>query len=703
MIRLSLLFLFAFFSSLLCGLSARIYALWTGGMGLWSIAALASVVVGLGVAWLLSSFASGRVGPKVCAGLCTLVAVLAFAAFGDTEGVVKAWTFLSMRMGLTYEAWHRFVLARALWWAAPIAFALPFLWKLNGVPRGRLTVFVGACLGLILARLLAGRVATVSLIDLCLVGTLLAAPLWLAVECSRRWAKSLSFALAALFLLGWYFLSNRTRLEPLASVNPFATIAARDSHYLGTGTAGVALREGRVVRAVGLDEASLFASQFIPTLLRPAAEARIAVRPQAGAPALPTYETGTLRGQYDALWVELPPAWLPEEADYFGAAALDAALSHLKDNGLLVYDLDARVLDARMIMERLGVLRAHLPHAQLWMTGVNRWQIVASRQPIAADFAAIVDLLDRPAVATALASVNLLSPVFLLPSCVSADPAAIEAALQDPIAPRIPRGEHRHARKLLFDGLGGQRLLADFANVYETEMPWVSVPEATATETRQVLLALREARRKAMLGDYRDASRGNPTDPFLLGLADRELRSARDLEKIAEHRQALEGYARAFALAQPSLPAVLEAATVARKAGRPDRAEPFYRLAGELAPEALPYLIQYADFLFEAKRYAEAEPLVRQVVEASRTPEDIAASRFFEARCIAHQKGREAEGLRMARLIAATVSTKEEKDRYIPAYGQLLIDVGRFVDGVGVKRHYQAYAELLPKERETGK
>ena len=95
--------------------------------------------------------------------------------------------------------------------------------------------------------------------------------------------------------------------------------------------------------------------------------------------------------------------------------------------------------------------------------------------------------------------------------------------------------------------------------------------------------------------------------------------------------------------------------------------------------------------------------LQKQAEEASRSPEDIAASRFFEARCIAHQKGREAEGLRMARLIASTVSTKEEKDRYIPAYGQLLIDVGRFVDGVGVKRHYQAYAELLPKERETGK
>ncbi len=55
-------------------------------------------------------------------------------------------------------------------------------------------------------------------------------------------------------------------------------------------------------------------------------------------------------------------------------------------------------------------------------------------------------------------------------------------------------------------------------------MPWVAVPPETAAETRQILLALREARRKAMLGDFRDApkvsasmsfcaSHGSPCDP----------------------------------------------------------------------------------------------------------------------------------------------------------------------------------------------
>lgn len=702
MIRRSLLFLFSLFSALLLGLAARLYGLWTGGMPLWPVT-LPALSLGFCMAYGIARLAAGRAGPKTCATLGTLVAVAAFAAFGDTEAMVKTWTFLSMRVGLTYGAWHGFVLRQAILWVTPVAFALPFLWHRNGIQHGKLTVFAGSCVGLILARLLAGRVPTVSLFDLCLAGMSLSAPLWLAAECSRRWAKSLAFALAALLLFGWYFLSNRTGLELLSGVNPFATIAARDSLYAGVGTSGVALRDGRVVRAVGLDEASCLASQLIPAILRPTPKARIAVRPQAGAPALPSYETGALKGLYDALWVELPPAWLPEEADYFGAAALDAALGHLREDGLLIYALDARALDAHMLLERLGALRTRLPHAQLWMTGINQWQIVASRKPITTDFAAVADLLDRPEVSTALAAANLLSPVFLLPSCVSATPSAIEAALQEPIPPRIPHREHRHARALLFDGLGGRRLLADFAGVYDAEMPWVTVPDATASETRQILLALREARRKAMLGDYREASRGNPTDPFLLGLADRELRAARDLEKLAEHRQALQGYARAFALAQPGLPAVLEAAAVARKAGQPERAAPFYRLAGELAPDALPYLIQYADFLFESNRYAEAEALARRIVKASRTPADIASSRFFEARCIARQKGREAEGLRMARLIAATVDGKGEKDRYVPAYGQLLIDLGRFVDGVSVKRHYQAYGELLPIGREIGK
>ncbi len=682
-------------AALLLGVATKVFGLWTGAMPTFPTL-VPALAVGFAAAWACGKWLPTRVGSKVCAGLSLAAAIVAFTIFGDTDALVRQWTLLSMRIGLTYDHWHAFVVKQAWLWLAPLAVLIPFVWSRNRVPHGRLTAFCGACVGLIAARCLAGRVTTVLLLDIALAGMLLAAPLWWVAECRTRWAKGGLFALTLILLVGWYYGSRHTAYELIGSVNPFATIAARDTSYLGTGSSGVALREGRVVRTVGQDEAAMLAAELVPALLKPAPNARIAARLQAGSPQVTTYETTTLKGLYDALLVELPPAWMAEEADYFKSAALESALTHLNDAGVLVYAMDARALDGRMVMERLGILRERLPHVQLWMTGVNQWQLVASRQPITTELSAITALMDRPDVAAALTRVRVAAPIFLLPSCITADFAAAEAALRDPIEPRIPAREHRHARTLLFDGQGGRRLLADFAQIYEAEMAWVTVSDETASEMRQILQTLRAARRKAMLGDFADAARNNPYDPFLLGLADRELRAGRDAEKLAEHEQALTFYGRAFALAQPSLEALLEAATIAQATGKADRAEPFYELAREIAPNDPSYLVQHATFLFRAARYAEAEALVKQVVARATTAQEIASARFFEARCIAHQAAREAEGLALARLIATTVQSQEDKDRYIPAYGQLLIDVGKLVEGLKVKQHYQAYNELLP-------
>ncbi len=700
--RHALLFCFTLFATLLAGFAEHVYGLWTGGLSLWPVA-VPAIAVGLILALLAARFTPNLLGAKSCAGLGIFIALFAFAIFGNTVALVKDWTLLSLRIGLTYEAWHRFVLQQALLWCVPIAVGLPFIGLRNGLDRGRRITFIAACVGLILARCLVGRVSSFTLLSLCLAGLLLSAPLSLAMACAHRWSKSAACLLAALLLFGWYTCSLHSPYELVGGVNPFATIAARDSYYLGTGSAGVTLREGRVIQALGLNEASQLASQLIPTLLRPNPQARIAARTQAGDPYLPTYETGKLKGLYDALWIAVPPAWLAEETDFFGANALETVRSHLKEDGILVYDLDARALDARMLLERLSIIRKRFPYAQLWMTGLNSWQIVASAKPITANFSTIADLPDLRKVGTALTMVGLHSPIFLLSSCVCSDPATLDAALQETIPPRIPRGEHRHARKLLFDGRQGWRLLADFARVYDTEMPWVAVPDETASETRTILLALREARRKAMLGDFRESSKANPTDPFVLGLADRELRAARDHEKLAEHQQALDAYARAFALAQPALLDVWNAAEIARKAGLHERCEAFYRLAHELDPENLHTQVHFADFLLEIGRYAEAEKLAQRVIKTSRAPEDLASARFFESRCIAHQTGRATEGLQKARTIAANATTPETKAVYIPAYGQLLIDVGHIIDGVKVKRHYQAHGELLPKAEEVGR
>lgn len=697
---LSALFLLTLLAGLLLGVSAPVYANWTGGFPLWP-AVLGPALAGLAAAWCAARWLPALAGPKAAGALAILAALAAFATFGDSVRLVHDWTLLSLRLGLGYEDWRDFVLGQGLRWFGPLAALVPFLWGCGRAlaPRARLTVFVGLCVGVILARILGGRLPTVTLWDVCLAGLLLAAPLLLAAACARRRTRWPAAALALPLLAGWYFLSQRTPLEPLREVNPFAPIAARDSVYTGQGAEGVTLRDGRLLRTAGVDEAALAASQLIPTLLRPDPNARIAARPAVGAPLLPNYETGRLKGLYDALWVELPPAWVPQERDYFGGAALAAALGSLNEGGLLVYDLDARALDARMVMARVGALRQRLPFVQLWMTGLNRWQLVASRKPIAADLGEITALLDRPAVAGLLLRANLGAPITLLPCCVAADAKTLEAALAEPIPPKVPRRSAAYARRLLFDGLGGQRLVPQFAPLYDAEMAWVALPKAAEGELRDVLAALRQARRLILKGDYHEASKANPSDPVLLGLADRERAAALAFERLADHENALRAYASAFALATPRPADVLAAAAVARATGKPGRAEPYLRLAESLAPEDPAVLAALAAFRLEDKAPAQAEHLAARALRAvgDGSPETALRLRFLLATAIARQAGREAEGLALARRVAAQAKTPADKDTYIPAYGQLLIDAGHALQGVAVKRHYQAYHELLPE------
>ncbi len=693
-LRLTALFLYPLASALLVATASRIYAQWTGGFTSW-FAIIPPLLIGACVAWLCARKTRRWAGERTCLGVALLVAILAFMAFGNTAQVVKEWTLLSLRIGLDYNAWHAFVARKAIFWLAPSMFLLPFLWLNNGVERGKLTVFFGFCSGLILARIGIGRIPTRWILDVSLLAMLMLPLLWGFSAYRRIWTKC---ALALLMLMlgaGWYFGSFRSARELLTEVNPFAPIAARDNLYTGEGTEGVTLREGRVLRVARIDRASRTASQLIPVLLKPNASARIAVRPQADDPLLPTFETGQLKGLYDALWVELPPAWMPDERDYFGGGALEAALTHLQPEGVLVYDMDAHALNARMVMERIGILKVRFPYVQIWVTGRNMWQLVASRKPITADLEQISALNDRAPIAQALLRANIDSPVTLLACCLSAQAQTLEERLVEPIAPKVRWQEAREARKLLFDGIGSQRLEEAFAPQMDSEMPWVKLPPALADSLKPTLALLREARALLFKGKYKEASQIAPCDPYLLGLADREISTAHAWEQLAEHEKALASYASAFVLAQPAMADVLDAASIAQRTAKPERAEVFYQFAEVLNPSDPKYLWQYVYYLLDHNRPADALPFAERGVEGADDPEERTLWQFCVAQCLTLQPKTKQEGLQRARAIAKSASTKFERDIYIPAYAKLLIETGDFVNGIRVKRHFQAYDELL--------
>ena len=709
---LSMLFVYALAGAFLLFAANHVYALWSGGFALWPIA-LPALTLGGAAGWGAHRWGERFVGPRVLALLATLAAAMAAFTLGNLAGMVHDWTFLSLRIGLTYEAWRAFVWGQAALWVAPLAFLFPLLWvRGNAIaPRGRLTVFVGVCVGMILARIFVGALPIGTLIQCAALVALVAAVLGTMVAFARLWSR-IALALPALLLVATaavFAYANHLPTEKLEiaieDVNPFAPIAARDSVYTGQGTEGVTLLEGRLVRAAGIDEAALTASQFIPFLLKPAPNARIAARPAVGAPLFPSCEAGQLKGLYDALWVELPPAWVGRERDYFGSAALSAALENLNEGGVLVYDLDARALDARMLMARIGILLKHFPHVQLWMTGLNRWQLVASRKPIVGNLAEMTALLDRANVALVLIRSMIDAPITLLPCCMVADAKTLESALAEPIAPRIPLRSAIAARRLLFDGRGAQHLVAQFAPLYDAKMDWVALPKETEAAFRDVIATLRQARRLVLQGKYIEASKINPNDPVLRGLSDREIASADAFEKLADHENALRAYASAFALAKPAVGTVFKAAEIARATGKPGRAAPFLRLAESLAPEDPNVLFVLADFHLAEKDPKQAERhatrALREAAKADAWPDAIPRIRLVLATAIARQEGRVDEGLAIARQVAAQAKTQAEKDVFIPAYADLLIESGRAVQGVAVKRHYQAYHELLPAQSPT--
>ena len=700
-ITLTALFAFSFFAALLVGAAMPVYEQWTGGLPLGPIV-LPMAVMGATAAFVLGRYAAAYCGNRVCAGLAILGAMIAFAAFGDTVQTVDAWRLFSLKIGLAYGAWHQFTFRAALLWFGWAAVLLPFLWVRFQLPRAKLTLFVGLCCGLIVARNLSGVASTLGLYDVALAGLLLAAAT-LAIGVSQtRWAR-LAMGVVGLFLLvGWYFGMQRSTADLLDDVHPFAPIAARDGVYTGEKQEGFTFKDGRVIRTDGLDLASETASQLIPSLFFPAETARIAVRSQTGSAAIEGVETGTLKGQYQALWVELPPAWMASERDYYGKSALQTAMDHLTPDGILVYDNDAHALDAKMLMTRLMVMRKQFTYVQLWMTSRNHWQIVASRVPFRIDTTALSVLLDREPIAAAFAKANLDTPLALLSCCFIADTSRLDEFLVEDIRPSLPRGSAGAARRLLFDGIGSKRLEEAFQPYYDMEMPWVTVPDEIASELRLVLSSLRSARILAMQGKYAEASQANPTDPYLQSLAERECFAARAFEKMAEHDKALQLYNSAFSIAQPRVADVLEAATIAQSSATPERAAPYYDLALRLAPTSPDVLMRQATWYFDNGHAAKAEQAARQALanieRPTQYPDETAVVMFFITRTLVAQPASAELGLQLAEQVIVTTKNPALKARFIPQFGQMLIDSGNAVRGVRVKRHFEAYGELLQEQ-----
>ncbi len=702
------LFLYAILGAFLLTFTLKLFALWTGDAPTWKLL-FSGFAGGCLLMVVLTRYAARFIGGRVCSWIAFAVAILTCLTFGNTLKLVETWYTVCQQQALTYDAWQSFISMQAHLWFLPILLTFPTLWQRNEAPRGRLTFFCGACIGVILARLFVGAVSTLLLLEVCLSGLLLLSLLWMLTTSRTLIGRILSGLLLIVFALAYYMGTIHTSQDLIHDVHPFASIAKPDSLFRGshldaTDTTKYTFLDGRIVRVKGMDEASLITSQTIPLLLKPTPNARIVARPQVGTPAYDFFEAGELKGKCDALWIELPPAWLATEQDYFSTSAMTTIADHLMDDGILIYDMDARPLDEEMLRRRAAMLRTKFPHMQLWMTALNRWQLVASRQPITTDFTTLDSLIDREEVMRVLRQVNIEAPITLLACCLMDDCARLEEN-RDAVEVDLRLNESTLARQNLFDRRAGLRLIDAVLPLRSKTMPWVKLPpmldplilEALCDAKALILTGLQTAN-KETFQYYQEASKLLSSDPILLSEAAHYYAMARDLEAVGQPMQALDLYAITMTYAQPSLTQVLHAAELARKNSQAERALGFFRVAGDIAPDDPIYLKAYINFLCEFGQFKEAEQhclkLLRLLGEG--LPSEQLAARFWLGVCIAQQPERKEEGIRVLRRLVAQLQTPEEKALYIPAYAQFLIDMGLWVEGRNIRRHFDETGTLLP-------
>lgn len=377
--------LIAFGVALLVGTLYRVCELWSGGLPIWPILLIASSI-GLLSGWLSQRRTTFRIDQIIAVGYTLLTLIL----FWDLQSILDDWGAFFQQSSITYSQWLQTIITQSTLWLAPPILWMTFAWiRDKQQPKGRLSIFITACIGIIFTHFLVGRVASAILLLTALLlmveGTILLCLSTLNNENIRK--KSM----VILPLLGLVLIIfsptiyrnitkdrfNREQMPDLLHFYPFAPIAACNFKTPLTPPSPTYIqKQGAYLRTNEKEaQATLEVSQQLATILKPNRGARRGFRPLINAKE-------DIKGQYDVLWVEVPPAWQSEERDYFDKGVVKSLLNTVNENGYLIYHIDIRPLTLEALLTRAEALAVHFPHIQLWVTSSTHWQLVAARKAL---------------------------------------------------------------------------------------------------------------------------------------------------------------------------------------------------------------------------------------------------------------------------------------------------------------------------------
>lgn len=385
----------SFGTAILVGTLYQILLLWSGELTLWPIASC-GLLLGLLFAWLCRRYETSII-EKVLAIL--YIASMLFS-FWDINALQMQWQSFVTSHELTFSSWIIKILWFTISWLSLPLGLITFLWVRNTQPKGRLSIFMATCIGLITANIFTGHTSTTLLIlfalYLMLGGICIICLSTLESQKLRQRyitvTHLLIFGLLActpMIRQGFFKSEDGYKLknlpEPL-QFYPFAPIAAKDvtlpfvppnTHYQNF--------HGAYIRTDNPEDIdTLDNSQQLAYFLQPATNARRGFRPLVNA-------TEDIKGVYDVLWVEVPPAWQSTERDYFDDGVVRSLLKNIDDKGCLIYHIDIRPLTLEALLTRAEALSAHFPYIELWRTSSYAYQLVAKRTQAPTEFSEEID------------------------------------------------------------------------------------------------------------------------------------------------------------------------------------------------------------------------------------------------------------------------------------------------------------------------
>lgn len=413
--------------------------------------------------------------------------------------------------------------------------------------------------------------------------------------------------------------------------------------------------------------------------------------PDTAPPASDNTTTGSARG-YDVLQVMAGPAWTRQGGRALTADAFRRYARVVTAEGLVAVALDGRALTPAAFQTTVATFTKIFPHAHLWCTGLDRWLLLGSSEPLTVPLDRLLTRFENPAVFHALLGAGVTALPELLSTCVL-DESGVRAYVAHP-------SQERHGGTLdaLFARGNARRIQAAVEPYRTPHCAWLTdgADAAVADSLRQrvaTLLAVRgvvvtqlalPGADAAVPAALQAAAGVNPRDLLLRELAERvELEAVRRLA-FGDANGAIKRFEELLLL-QPDDPVTHFRLSLAQQyLNRREAAFWHSGRAAALAPETAAFRMRFAEAALQAGQHDEAKRQYRQALalDSDRIAAKIALARLLGDKRVPGYDLKEAVRL-------AEEAFKQTGQRHVPtgyALADLYIEAGRVFEGVALKR-----------------